>query len=284
MPTQITSLLWQWGGSAMGQGRRRVEGVFLLPAGFVAKLRGGALPLWPIPLLVPSLPPHFHQEQGSQIEEGLIFHPALKQLQCINQARVQLECELAQEAQGLTRKYNDQQIRLARKHEKWWPGLLKRQTLPSRSSFLRQAQLTQSSCYPGASPLQFPFATWMKHWPQLPNRKRTSQLLTLYPSQRAHRPQTSQTVQLIKRLTPPLPVPPFLDIPFTGTPQLGAHLQESLKALCRKSGTALQQHPLWAKKQADPCQSQEVEVRSNHSSTQGGEIMPKLVLEARHSS
>ena len=52
------------------------------------------------------------------MEEGSGFHPALKQLQGINQARVQLECDLAQEAQGLARKYQDWQIRLARKHEK----------------------------------------------------------------------------------------------------------------------------------------------------------------------
>ena len=53
------------------------------------------------------------------MEEGSGFHPAIKWLQGINQARVQLECELAQEAQGLARKYNNWQIRLVRKHERW---------------------------------------------------------------------------------------------------------------------------------------------------------------------
>ena len=51
------------------------------------------------------------------MEEGLGIHPALKWLQGINQAKAQLECELAQEAQGLARKYDDWQIKLARKHE-----------------------------------------------------------------------------------------------------------------------------------------------------------------------
>ena len=52
------------------------------------------------------------------MEEGLGFLPALKQLQGINQAESNWECELAQEAQGLARKYDDWQIKLARKHEK----------------------------------------------------------------------------------------------------------------------------------------------------------------------
>ena len=50
------------------------------------------------------------------MEEGLGFHPSLKWLQGINLARAQLECELAQEAQGLARKYDDWWIRLAREH------------------------------------------------------------------------------------------------------------------------------------------------------------------------
>ena len=59
------------------------------------------------------------------MEEGFGFHPALKRLQGINQARVQLECELAQEAQGLARKYDSWWIRLARKHERQWAQMAK---------------------------------------------------------------------------------------------------------------------------------------------------------------
>ena len=46
-PMQTTPLLWHHGGSATGGGRRRVEGVYLFWGGFVAKLQGGASPLWP---------------------------------------------------------------------------------------------------------------------------------------------------------------------------------------------------------------------------------------------
>ena len=47
MPMQATPLLQHWGGPAMGGGRGWVEGIPLLLGGFVAQLRGGALPLQP---------------------------------------------------------------------------------------------------------------------------------------------------------------------------------------------------------------------------------------------
>ena len=62
--------------------------------------------------------PHSHEEEGSQTEKGSGFHPAFKKLQGISHARVQLECELAQKAWGLARKYNNQWIKLARKYER----------------------------------------------------------------------------------------------------------------------------------------------------------------------
>ena len=54
-----------------------------------------------ISLLIPLSAPHLHQEEGTQMEGGLGFHPALKLLQDANQARAQLECELVQETQEL---------------------------------------------------------------------------------------------------------------------------------------------------------------------------------------
>ena len=46
-------------------------------------------------------PSNPHQEEGNKAGKGLGFYPTFKHLQDINQARVQLECELAQETQGL---------------------------------------------------------------------------------------------------------------------------------------------------------------------------------------
>ena len=72
----------------------------------------------PMSLSVPSLVSPPHQEEGTQMEEGSGFHPALRCLQNINQARAQLKCELAQETQGLAERYNNWQIKLAWKYER----------------------------------------------------------------------------------------------------------------------------------------------------------------------
>ena len=59
-----------------------------------------------------------HQEEVTQMEKELDFHPGLQQLKDSNQARVQLECKLGQEAQELAQTYNKHRIKLARKHER----------------------------------------------------------------------------------------------------------------------------------------------------------------------
>ena len=78
-----------------------------------------------ISLLIPSSALLPHQEQGTQMEEELDYHPALQWLQDFNQARIQLECKLGQEAQDLAQKYNDHRIKLAKKHEKKWARMTK---------------------------------------------------------------------------------------------------------------------------------------------------------------
>ena len=73
----------------------------------------------------PSLAPHPCQEEGTQMEGGLGFHPALKLLQDVSQARAQLEYELVQETQELVWRYYDRQIKLAMRHERWQAQMVK---------------------------------------------------------------------------------------------------------------------------------------------------------------
>ena len=85
--------------------------------------------------------------------------------------------------------------------------------------------------------------------------------------------------------TPPLLVLPFLDIPFVCTCQVGHPFAGIIagptqkKWDCSSSNTLGDQCNKWTH-----FDSQEVEVRSEHNSTQGDEDMPKLVMEARPSS
>ena len=80
-------------------------------------------------------------------------------------------------------------------------------------------------------------------------------------------------------------MPPLLDIPFVGTPQAGHPIAGFIVSLtqkegdCFSSGTLEDQYNKWT------CvDSQEVEVRSEHSSTKGDENILKLAPEARTSS
>ena len=82
----------------------------------MAKLRRGIPPLQPDFIVSPFLAPHLHQEEGTQREGGLGFHPALKLLQDVNQARAQLECELVLETQESAQRYNIRWIKVARRH------------------------------------------------------------------------------------------------------------------------------------------------------------------------
>ena len=91
------------------------------------------------------------------MEEG--FYPALQLLQGINQARVQLECELAHEVQGLARRYEDWHIRLARKHEKWQAQMAQEADATFQEVF-SQTNLTDSvkllsQCVSSAVPLHY---------------------------------------------------------------------------------------------------------------------------------
>ena len=79
----------------------------------------------------------------------------------------------------------------------------------------------------------------MKHWPLLCDEKRMSQQLPLYPSQRANRSQTPQTVQFIKLRLHPLQCLPYFISPLLALPQLNAHLLDSLLGPHRKSRTTL---------------------------------------------
>ena len=144
-----------------------------------------------------------------------------------------------------------------------WPGSmrngesrwLKRQMPPSRRSSLWWAQLTQSSCCPGASPLQFPFATWMKWWPPLCNEKSTSQ----HPN--------DYNCTLARGLTGPAPSQSSLsnwDSSSSSASPAGYHLcwhSPGWMPICQihcwpnteKVGSLFQQQTQWSTQQANLC-------------------------------
>ena len=96
-----------------------------------------------ISLSVPLSSPHPHQVEGTQTGGGSGFHPVLKLLQDINQARAQLECELVQETQELAKRYDDRQIKQARRHKRGWAQMVKQTDTTFQVVFF-QASLANS--------------------------------------------------------------------------------------------------------------------------------------------
>ena len=84
--------------------------------------------------------------------------------------------------------------------------------------------------------------------------------------------------------TLPLPIPPLLDIPFVGPPLVGCPFAEFLAVHTQRkwdhspSGSLSDHHD-----KRTHVNSQEVKVRSEHSSAWGDEDMSKVVLEAQPS-
>ena len=245
MPMQATPLLQYQGGPATGGGRGRVEGDSIPSTWRLCgkALRRSITSLTQYHYWSPC-GSHLHLEESSQMEEGLGFSPALKQLQGINQARVQLEWELAHEAQGLAREYEDWQIRLARGMRNGKPTWPKRQMLPSRRSSLMQAQPTQSSCYPHVSPLQFPMLHGLSTDHHCATGRGCPNIYHCTWAGGLTGSCTPQTVQLVKLELHLFQCLPLLGIPFVGTPLSRVPISSiHWLAPCRKSGTALPAAP-----------------------------------------
>ena len=170
---QVTTLLQHQGSPTIRGGRDGVESVSLLMKGSMAKLRRGEPSLNLILLLVPLSAPNPCQEEGTQMEEGLGFHPALKLLQHVNPARAQLECELVW-------RYDIWHIKLARRYERQQAQMVEQADATFQEVFSRWARLTWSNHCLGVSPPRFLFTTQAMHWPPLSNRKRSFQWQSLY--------------------------------------------------------------------------------------------------------
>ena len=192
-----------------------------------------------ISLSVPSSALHLCQEEGTQIEGGSGFYPALKLLQDANQARAQLECELVQEIQELAQRYNDRWIKLARRHDMWQAQMVKQADATFQEVFswasLADSIKLLSWCKSSAVPLHYmsrPLATAMQQDKGIPVTPTASE------PEDSPAPDPSSSPACPPG-TLPLPVPPLPDIPFLGSPQWGAHLLSSLPSPHRKCRTTL---------------------------------------------
>ena len=182
-------------------------------------------------LSIPLSALHPHLEEGTQMEKGSGFHPALKHLQDTNQSRGQLECELVQETQELVQRYNNKQIKQARRHQRWWAQMIK-QTDATFQEVFSQVSLADSIkllpwCISTAVPLCYVsgmMATAMQQDKDIPAASKPEGSVAPGPS----------SCPVDPPRTPPLPVPLLLDILLVGTPPVGHPFAEFLAISTQK--------------------------------------------------
>ena len=104
------------------------------------------------------------------------------------------------------------------------PAWLKRWTLPSGRSSLKQAQLNQLGYFPGESPpppilAWFSYITWERHWLLLCNEEQMPQWPPPHQSLRAYRPHPPQVALHIKLGLHLFPFFPCQTFPLSALPQ-----------------------------------------------------------------
>ena len=220
----------------------------------------------PVLLLVPSSTPLSHQLEGTQTEEESGFHPALQWLQDVNHSRVQLECKLGQEAQELARRYDDHWIKLARRHER------KQAKMAQEANATFQEVFTMVCLTDLIKPLPWCVSSAVLfHYMSEVLATTMQQDENVQTTAAAPEPEGITRSWSLKQSSSSNWNSTSFSISLTGYP------------LCRYSPSGV---PIsWAhcqphtSKRVHVC-SQEVKVRSEHSSVQGDEDMPELVPEA----
>ena len=136
------------------------------------------------------------------------------------------------------------------------------------------------SCYPGASPLAVPLHYMSEVLATVKQQKKDIPVTITVPKPEGSQVLDSSDIPSCQTGIPPLPVSPFLDIPFVGTPPVGHPFTGFIASPTKKKWDCSSSSTL-----SDRCNkwihvdSQEIEARSKHSSIQGEEDTPKLVLD-----
>ena len=192
----------------------------------LGKLGGGPLPIRFYAAVSPYLFLSPYWEESSQTEEGPSLTLALMWLQSITQANAQLKWELANEMEGLARKYGDQQTRIAMKHRDWQARMGEEVDTTFWEVFSEASSTDlvrvlpwciSTTVNPGVIPTCYmseALATTMQWRADAP-------VATTTPESEGWQAQASMSILACQTGTPPLPVLPMSDIPLISTPPVG---------------------------------------------------------------
>ena len=221
---------------------------------------------------------HPDQDESTQINSELGYHPTFQWLKDYQQVRIQQTCKLSQEAQELAQKYKDCHLKLERNHEERWVEMAQEGnvifqeiSMTGPIGFNQIAALVHFLCHSlllykqsagychviGWRQLSPLHQGWRDHWLQVPLSSPSHPTGTL----------------------PPL-LPLLLDftldgIPLVSYPFLGFTVGPSQRKQDHCPSSSLSDHC----SKRTHVSSQEINGKSGHSSAQGNENIPMAVLE-----
>ena len=237
----------------------------------------------PVALLIPSLTPPSLLEEGVQTEVRLGNNPTLQHLQNFNQAQAELESKLSEKAQKLEHKYNAQQIKMERRHEQEWARMAQEGDCTLQEVFSMVSLAESVKLLPWCFSTGAPFAIWMTHWPLWATEQNCSSHCRCNWARgticsRAIKQSNSLTQNSSSYHTSSAGST-FWGHPFHRAPILWVPCQP----FQAKVGPLSQQLIQWLSWEESLDQFPEVEVRSEHSSTQDDDYTPNLMPETRTS-
>ena len=256
----------------------------------------------PISLSVPLPAPPPQLEEGIQAKggldshpistqtEGLGYHPSLKLLWEANQARTQLEYELIKETQELAESCKHKQAKQAKRHSRWRAQMID-QTDATLQEVLSQVSLMEAvKLLPWCISTVVPFCYISRAATAAAQQDKGILIISRpCPTVPEPEPHDSPVLGPSGVLTPPpvtfpLPVSSLPDIPLAGTPLLGYPFADLAIPSKGKQDHSPRDSSNCLHAKRTHITSPEVEVGSDHSSTQGNNHMPDLTLETRTSS
>ena len=177
------------------------------------------------------------QTEEELVHEGLGYNPALHRLQDYNQAKAQLECEVSKQAQKLAQKYDNCQIKMAKKHEQKWAKMAQKGHATFKEVFAMTSIMESIKllpwCISSAVPSQY-ISEALAATVQLGENAPAT---TAAPKPKESTTQGPSGSPAHHSETPPI-IPLLFDLPFMGTLLVRHPFGEFLTTSTQKNGTA----------------------------------------------
>ena len=180
--------------------------------------------------------------------------------------------------------YKDQQIRLARKHEKQWAQMAEETDATFQEVFSQASSTDMVKLVPWCISSAIPLCYMNEVLATMVQQREDIAVTTTAPEPEGSQALAPSDSPSHQTGTPHLPVPPLLDIPFVGTSLVGCPFTGFIVDPYRKSRPLFQWCTWWSMQQVDLCWLQRGWGEKWTQPYKGDEDMPDLALGARPST